>query len=135
MRDRYAIYELQGKVVKFRLPPRLGGKTVFGIVERVYRDPLAGVIEFRIKGRKHTVKEPFAIEKEEDGSLIFVYGDDTPMTDAELIAEAKEQAHKGKGMEAAFKAAEKHEFRVRFNVSEHVARKGVARKQRKTKKK
>ena len=72
--DRYLIYTLLGRSVEVRMPVRMGGLRLKGVVEKVYRDIFHGEVEVTISGESHRFREPAAIVMEE-GRINFLYGD------------------------------------------------------------
>lgn len=72
--DRYLIYTLLGRSVEVRMPVRMGGLRLKGVVEKVCRDIFHGEVEVTISGESHRFREPAAIVTEGD-SIHFLYGD------------------------------------------------------------
>lgn len=72
--DRYLIYTLLGRSVEVRMPVRMGGLRLKGIVEKVCRDIFQGEVEVTISGESYRFREPAAIVME-GGNLHFLYGD------------------------------------------------------------
>jgi hypothetical protein len=120
MRDRYAIYDMIGKVVRFRLPLRLGGKIGDGLVSEVYRDVLEHKIEITIGSKTYVFREPNSVEREdEDNAIMFVYGNQDPVTDAQFQEEHHKANIAGQGTEEAFKALDRDYFTVMFQLYTH----------------
>ena len=117
MRDRYAIYEMIGKVVRFRLPNRLGGKTGDGLVTDVYRDALEHKVEITIGSRTFVFREPTSVERDDENSVIwFIYGNPDPVTDTQFLDEHKKASGQGMGADEAFKALDRDYFKVKFQL-------------------
>ena len=116
MRDRYAIYKMIGKRVRFRLPVRLGGRSADGVASRVYRNVLDNLIEIAIGSKVYIFREPASVELD-DGQITFVYGDDNPATDKQFWDEQRAAANWGQGVESVFKTLDRNHFSVRFTIS------------------
>lgn len=87
--SRYLIYSLLHRQVEASVPGRGGAKRVSGMVDRVYRNVMDGMVEFTISGRRHVLAEPACIHQEPEG-IVFVYGrPGTADNDEELFAEAQ----------------------------------------------
>lgn len=72
--DRYLIYRLLGRSVEIRMPVRMGGQRLKGIVEKVFRDIFSGEVSVTISGCEHSFREPSAIVIEGE-DIHFLYGD------------------------------------------------------------
>lgn len=72
--DRYLVYTVLGRSVEVRMPVRMGGLRIKGVVEKVCRDIFNGELEFTISGEEYRFREPSAIVSE-GGDIHFLYGD------------------------------------------------------------
>jgi len=117
-RDRYAIYDMIGRVVRFRLPSRLGGKVGDGLVSEVYRDVLEHKVEITIGSKTYVFREPTSVERSEDDPnvLTFIYGNQEPVTDEQFQEEHHKANIAGHGTEEAFKALDRDYFTVMFQL-------------------
>lgn len=94
MDNRYLFYEMMGKYVRVDFPEHMGGRSIDGRCEDVFRDVFEGVIRFKFRSRKGAVdkvivREPDLISRI-DNKLIFVYGDgEDEISDEELMDEFK----------------------------------------------
>jgi len=116
-RDRYAIYEMMGKMVNFRLPRARTNKPVEGVVDSVYRDVVNKQIEIEIGQVRYVFREPDSvIYLEEDASLVFVYGDEEDPTDEEFFEALKTASGKGSGVDAALRELEREKQHIFFSL-------------------
>lgn len=113
--SRYLIYSLLKRYVDVH---DHAGKKTSGIVQRVYRNVMDGVVEMTMGGRQFTFAEPAAIELE-GNEVVFIYGslgaeDDS---DEALFREARIAAHAGESMDDVLRRttpARQREMRFRF---------------------
>jgi hypothetical protein len=118
IRERYAVYDLIDRHIRFKLPARLGGKTIEGECNSVYRNVMERRIDIHIGSRVYEFREPFAVERHESGDIMFIYGDDAPITDTEFFTQHSEASFHGHGAEEAFAALERNSFKIRFKLLE-----------------
>jgi hypothetical protein len=133
VRDRYAIYEMMDMDVRFRLPERLGGRTVEGPCVKVYRNVLEKRIEVTVGARVYEFREPTSVERCGD-VISFVYGDDTPITDDQFFEHNAQSSSHGLGAETAFQAMDRDCFTIRFRVSKPAQKRANPRRSRRKKK-
>lgn len=81
--DRYLIYRLLGRSVEVRMPARLGGRRLKGIVEKVCRDIFQNEVRVTIGGIVHAFREPAAIVPN-GADVVFLYGDVEPDPESEV---------------------------------------------------
>ena len=132
VRERYAVYDLIDRWVRFRLPARLGGKTVEGPCSEVFRNVMDRRIDIHVGSRVYEFREPFAVERHESGDVVFVYGDDAPVTDAEFFAQHSENSTHGRGADEAFAALDRNSFKIRFRLLEPPTEKRVNSRRKKS---
>jgi len=114
---RYLIYEMIGKVVKFKLPQRMGGDKVRGVVEDVYRDVLRHEIEIIFRSKKYVFREPTEIMLSEN-NVLFVYGDIDTDTDDDFFDQLRNLSMKGYGADEVFKSMSKVSTVITFELTE-----------------
>lgn len=117
MRDRYAVYDMIGKVVRFKLPNKLGGKSGDGLVTEVYRDVMEHKIELSMGKKTFVFREPSSVEFYDDSNtIVFIYGNQDPVTDETFLEEHRKASIRGSGTEEAFKALDHDFFKVNFQI-------------------
>jgi len=81
--DRYLIYRLLGRQVRFVNSLSRASKPVSGIVKKVCRDIFSNAVELTLlNGKTHQIKEPTAIIGQ-GGDVVFLYGPPRRNTDEE----------------------------------------------------
>ena len=93
--DRYAVYDLMDKKVMSKVPRRLGGYSIRGVVKKVLRDPINKFVEIYIANKAYKFQEPTYINQYED-RLVFVYGrEGEEVGDEELFEVLRDMAIQG----------------------------------------
>jgi len=103
--NRYCFYDLLGQEVKIEAPEHLGGVTVQGVVDDIYRDVIKHQIVVKIGGDEHIFREPDAITKA-GNDIAFVYGtddDDKSDNDDRLFDELREVSQIGGNIDDAIR--------------------------------
>lgn len=96
--DRFLIYELKGRTIHAEVPSHLGGFTVDGSVDDVFRDVMRERIQLSVNARLFFFREPDVIFRREDhSSIVFVYGfeRDDPSDDDQVFHVMHSQASSG----------------------------------------
>ena len=106
--DRYAIYQLKNKHISSVIPKRFGGYVIDGVVKEVKRDILENRISIKVEKDMFVFREPNLIIKENDKTVVFVYGDvsSQEITDEQLLEQMHAIALKGGHVDAAIQSLE-----------------------------
>lgn len=96
--DRYLIYEMLGREITFKTPPKRHKRSrkQTGVVEQVCRNIFENAVELTLSGNLFQFDEP-AIILGHDTDIAFVYGDinEQEMSDDELFDEVRLSADRG----------------------------------------
>ena len=111
--NRYAVYRLKGRQIDAKVPRKLGGYSISGIVTSVFRDVLDNQIKLVVKNKTFLFDEPDSICETGD-RILFVYGqhDDADVSDDDLFDEMRRIAGKGGSVDDAMKNLESGRRRV-----------------------
>jgi hypothetical protein len=116
---RYTIYTLKNKHISSVIPKRFGGYVIDGVVKEVKRDILENKISLKVDKDMYIFREPSLIIKENEKTVVFVYGDvsSQEVTDEQLLEQMHALALKGGGIDAALQSLEKDGLTyITFNV-------------------
>lgn len=117
--DRYLIYKLLGKSVSVRMPHRMGGGIMSGVVNRVCRDIFEDSIDVTLDDQRHNFEEPEAIIRRKN-SILFLYGDVDweEMCDDEIFDEAMSHAYDESFTEFLDNSGRRPVVKVEFRIGE-----------------
>ncbi len=92
--ERYLVYKLKGKRIEAKIPKRLGGYVLNGIVSNVDRDVLNNRLLLTVNEHIYAFREPKHIQLDND-NLVLIYGDVTKndINDEELLEELRNGEH------------------------------------------